>query len=191
LLTCAGREPRKLLEQSFLANLSTSSTSEALQEIAGSLANGYVIPVLGNIQANPGLDEYVKSVGGEFKNYTKRLEGRSKTFGSRAKDESAFLLQQFELQNHNHPGVRQTEAQVGEFSQKGFMNRGVFLGAISLKAKDYRDEQLMVGFDPEKDNPCHGQVWGNPGNKKRRKLLRKASWYVEIAGVSLSDGVQH
>jgi hypothetical protein len=117
LLTCAGREPRKLLEQSFLANLSTSSISEALQEIAGSLANGYVIPVLGNIQANPGLDEYVKSVGGEFKNYTKRLEGRSKTFGSRAKDESAFLLQQFELQNHNHPGVRQTEAQVGEFSQ--------------------------------------------------------------------------
>jgi hypothetical protein len=74
---------------------------------------------------------------------------------------------------------------------KGSMNRGVFLGAISLKAKDYRDEQLMVGFDPEKDNPCHGQVWGNPGNKKRKRLLRKASWYVEIAGVSLSDGVQN
>jgi hypothetical protein len=42
----------------------------------------------------------------------------------------------------------------------------------------------MVGFDPERDNPCHGQVWGNPGNKKRRRLLRKASCYVEIAGVS-------
>jgi hypothetical protein len=41
------------------------------------------------------------------------------------------------------------------------MNGGVFLGAISLKAQTYRGEQLMVGFDPEKDNPCHGQVWGN------------------------------
>jgi hypothetical protein len=110
-------EPKKFLEQNFSASLSTSSTSKELHDIAGSLANGYVIPVLGDVQVNPGLDEYVKSVGDLFKNYTKMLEGRPNAFESKAKGESSFLLQQFDLQNHNHPGVRQTEAQVGEFSQ--------------------------------------------------------------------------
>jgi hypothetical protein len=31
---------------------------------------------------------------------------------------------------------------------KGFMNRGVFLGAISLKAKDYRDNNSWLGLIP-------------------------------------------
>jgi len=60
-----------------------------------------------------------------------------------------------------------------------------FLGAVCLKTANVRNEQLRVGYDPEPTNVCHGQIWGNPANKKRKRLLRSCDWYVEIRGVSL------
>ncbi len=60
-----------------------------------------------------------------------------------------------------------------------------FIGAVSIRAAVIRSEQLKVGYDPEPTNICHGQIWGNPGNKKRRRLLKNCEWYVEIDGASL------
>ena len=61
------------------------------------------------------------------------------------------------------------------------------LGAVSVRTVIVRNEQLQVGYDPEPQNICHGQIWGNPQNKKRRRLLKSCDWYVQIEGVSLGD----
>jgi hypothetical protein len=62
-----------------------------------------------------------------------------------------------------------------------------FAGAVSLEAAVVRGEQLKVGYDPEPTNICHGQIWGNPSNRKRRRLLKSCAWYIEIPEVSLRD----
>jgi hypothetical protein len=67
------------------------------------------------------------------------------------------------------------------------VSSGDFLGAISLVAECYRAEGLQVGYDPQADNSCHGQVWGNPSSKKRRRLIKNIAWFVEIEGVLLRD----
>jgi hypothetical protein len=65
---------------------------------------------------------------------------------------------------------------------------GDFLGAVCVSAARVRNEELSVGYDPEPTNICHGQIWGKPANKKRKRLLRSCAWYVEINGVSLDVG---
>ena len=54
-----------------------------------------------------------------------------------------------------------------------------------MRAASIRGEQLSVGYDPEPANVCHGQIWGNPSGKRRKRLLRCCAWYIEIDGVSL------
>ncbi len=68
-----------------------------------------------------------------------------------------------------------------------FMKTDQFLGAVGLTTERFRNETLKVGYDPQPDNECHGQVWGNPSPKKRKRLMRHCSWYIEISGVMLQD----
>jgi hypothetical protein len=70
---------------------------------------------------------------------------------------------------------------------KKFMITDEFLGAVGLSAKCFRNETLLVGYDPQPDNECHGQVWGKLRPKRRKRLMQYCSWYIEISGVLLQD----
>lgn len=64
------------------------------------------------------------------------------------------------------------------------------IGAVQFLAQDFRNESLMVGYDPIYDdpirvNPYHGQIWGSMTSKKIKQLLRLAQWCVEIPDVTL------
>jgi len=61
-----------------------------------------------------------------------------------------------------------------------------FLGSIRFITGDLRAEGLLVGYDPIPGNDHHGEVWGNTSRKKRRDLLKKASWFVPIAEAIVS-----
>jgi hypothetical protein len=65
-------------------------------------------------------------------------------------------------------------------NSKGFVSNPPWLGAIILKAQDFRTESLIVGYDPVPENPYHGQVWGNFTGATKKKLLGLAAWYVQI-----------
>lgn len=71
-----------------------------------------------------------------------------------------------------------------------------FQGAVAFSAESIRWLDLMIGYDPVKDdpshadNPYHGEVWRKDEARKftgaQEKGLRDAAqWYVEIAGVDL------
>lgn len=65
------------------------------------------------------------------------------------------------------------------------------IGAVKFTALDFRQEDLMVGFDPIYDdpvraNPYHGQVWGNFTQSKIKRLLKLAQWYVVIPDVTIT-----
>lgn len=67
------------------------------------------------------------------------------------------------------------------------------IGAISLAVEDFRNSELLVGYDPLDENKYHGAVWPNEERSakltegKRKKLMRQASWYVSIPGVRIVD----
>ncbi len=71
-----------------------------------------------------------------------------------------------------------------------------FQGAVSFTVESVRALELIVGYDPIKDNPnvpdnpYHGEVWRKEEARKftgaQEKGLRAAAqWYVEIEGVDL------
>jgi adenine-specific DNA-methyltransferase len=62
-----------------------------------------------------------------------------------------------------------------------------FSGAIAVACGALRQQNLKVGCDPEPDNICHGQIWGKPGQKTARRILKQCDWYVEIPGVILKE----
>jgi len=77
-----------------------------------------------------------------------------------------------------------------------YVTTPVFHGAVSFSAAEIRALDLMVGYDPIKDdsdlpdNPYHGEVWKKTEAKRfsgaQQKGLRDAArWYVEIEGVEL------
>ncbi|WP_332855474.1 hypothetical protein [Duganella sp. S19_KUP01_CR8] len=64
------------------------------------------------------------------------------------------------------------------------------IGAVRFIARDFRQETLMIGFDPIYDdpirvNPYHGQIWGDMTQGKIKRLLRQAQWFVEISDVMI------
>jgi hypothetical protein len=66
-------------------------------------------------------------------------------------------------------------------------------GSLVLTTKNFRDRQFLVGFDPIPGNDYHGQVWAAPTRgsgftkSTKRALLREASWFVDIEGVSITE----
>ncbi len=70
---------------------------------------------------------------------------------------------------------------------KLFVTTPRFVGSVWLAAGAARAEGLSVGYDPLPENPHHGEIWGIASKAVKRKLLKLAQWYVEIAGVSISQ----
>ena len=60
-----------------------------------------------------------------------------------------------------------------------------FLGSVRFLVGDLRSETLMVGYDPLPDNDHHGEIWGDLPKSKKRRLMKKARWFVKIANVTL------
>ena len=103
-------------------NLSAMSANvpESLQEASSPIADnlGDIAPVLDLIRGvNPQLAEYIKSVSAQFKEYRSVIEAQPKVFAPRTKEETSVLEREFDRQNHDHPGVRQTEAHVDKLTQ--------------------------------------------------------------------------
>jgi hypothetical protein len=62
----------------------------------------------------------------------------------------------------------------------------VWFASIRFTAEQFRNEELMVGYDPlPPENPFHGEVWGNFTKGKMRRLLKAAQWFVQPADVTL------
>jgi hypothetical protein len=58
-----------------------------------------------------------------------------------------------------------------------------WLGALLLKARDFRKEKLKVGYHPLPHNSFHGEVWGNFSDGCKRRLLTIAESLVPVPGV--------
>lgn len=72
----------------------------------------------------------------------------------------------------------------GQDSKQLVKEKG-YPGSVKFRAGDIRDLNLWIGYDPECNNPYHGQVWGNPRHnhftQSQKKNLRKISkWHVKI-----------
>ena len=63
-----------------------------------------------------------------------------------------------------------------------------WFGSIVMVVSDVRSLELCVGFNPLKDNPYHGEVWGSFSKGNQRSLCNFSEWFVEIPGVRLSLG---
>ena len=66
-----------------------------------------------------------------------------------------------------------------------FITTPRWTGSIIFKAGDLRHEEFQVGYDPNPNNPFHGQVWGNFSNAKRKRLRGICTWFVPIENVSI------
>lgn len=77
-----------------------------------------------------------------------------------------------------------------------FVITPVFTGAVSFSAGSARDLDLIIGYEPVKDdpnqpdNPYHGEVWRKEEAKKftnsqTKGLQRSAEWYVPLDGVDV------
>lgn len=74
---------------------------------------------------------------------------------------------------------------------KQFVTTPTFTGSVSFSAKEIRDLNLRIGYDPRPENPYHGEVWGerrpNRFSKgQKNTLLSTAKWYVKLDNVELN-----
>lgn len=60
------------------------------------------------------------------------------------------------------------------------------IGSVAFRTAAARAVELIVGFDPEPDNPYHGQVWGNFSRSQEKALLNAIEWFVEIPDVKIT-----
>lgn len=58
-----------------------------------------------------------------------------------------------------------------------------WIGSVRFEAGALRQEGYQVGFDPIPENPHHGEVWGDFGRSRRRRLQQLCVWFVPIPGV--------
>ncbi|MFY9640852.1 MAG: hypothetical protein ACLP02_11320 [Rhodomicrobium sp.] len=67
-------------------------------------------------------------------------------------------------------------------------------GSLQLSVGPVRDAGLLVGYDPVRENPYHGQIWNKDGKptkgrqKQQERALRRISvWFIEIPGVEIAE----
>jgi hypothetical protein len=63
---------------------------------------------------------------------------------------------------------------------KSYILSPPWIGAVWFTAGSLRAEGLMVGYDPDLDNPYHGQVWGTFTSKTPKRLAALAAEFVPI-----------
>lgn len=71
---------------------------------------------------------------------------------------------------------------------KKFVTNPRFIGSVLICVDQIRALGYKVGYDPIQENPYHGEIWGNLKSQSNIKtLLKQASWFVAIDGVSLNE----
>jgi hypothetical protein len=105
--------PRTRLEQS-LSRIIAKEAPESLKQLPTTVTIdfGDMASFLDSIRQNSGLDEYVKRLADQLKLYAAILKDQPKLFVPKAKEEAEFIRQQFEIQNHDHFGLRQAQGHV-------------------------------------------------------------------------------
>ncbi len=63
---------------------------------------------------------------------------------------------------------------------KTFVTTPRWMGSIRFEADQLRIEGFKVGYDPLRDNPFHGEVWGVFSKSKIKRLFQLCSWFVPI-----------
>lgn len=73
-----------------------------------------------------------------------------------------------------------------------FVTTPKYIGSIRIAAGNLRAEELLVGYSPvdrddpaDPENPYHGLVWRKVTSTAFKRIMRSATWFVEIEGVSL------
>jgi hypothetical protein len=57
------------------------------------------------------------------------------------------------------------------------------VGSVRFNVGQLRNEEFKVGYDPLKNNPYHGEVWGSFTTSKKRRLKQLCVWFVPIDNV--------
>ncbi|KRE02623.1 hypothetical protein ASE61_15205 [Bosea sp. Root670] len=60
-----------------------------------------------------------------------------------------------------------------------------WIASVRFTVEQLRSLELQVGFDPQADNPHHGQAWGAFPGGKRKRLAAAAAWFVPLDDVDL------
>ncbi|MFD2184343.1 hypothetical protein [Rhodoplanes azumiensis] len=68
----------------------------------------------------------------------------------------------------------------------GYVTTPRWTGSVKFVVGDLRNENFKVGFNPLPENPHHGEVWGDFGRAKQRRLQTLARWFVPIEGVIIA-----
>jgi len=63
---------------------------------------------------------------------------------------------------------------------KAFVASPPWVGAVRFTAGELRNEGLQVGYDPQPQNPYHGEAWGKFTSGLKNRLLALAKWFVPL-----------
>lgn len=77
----------------------------------------------------------------------------------------------------------QHEIEDAGLDAKVYVTTPPWIGSIRFEAGQLREQELMVGYDPQLNQPHHGQVWGQFSKSKKNQLLSTARWFVQIDDV--------
>lgn len=80
----------------------------------------------------------------------------------------------------------QRQIEEADLVARDYVSEPPWLGSVRFTAGTLRNEGLQVGYDPVPENQHHGEIWGNFTKGKKKQLLRLATWFVEMEGVSLT-----
>ena len=155
--------PRARLEQG-LSKIIANDAPESLKQLPGTITIdfGNMTAFLDSIRQNSGLGEYVQRLADQLKLYAGILKDQPNIFVGKAKQEAEFIQQQFEIENHDHFGLRQAQAHVDElirYFQKWVSN-------WTLTAKKCRDsiggeQSLFIDFTDKIKNAIKSNPQGN------------------------------
>ncbi len=71
------------------------------------------------------------------------------------------------------------------YDARAYVTESPFFGSVRLQVRPLRQEAFLVGYEPSKRNPYHGEVWGNFTTSRQRTLKNLCEWFVPIAGVAI------
>lgn len=77
----------------------------------------------------------------------------------------------------------QRQIEEAGLNAREFVTTPRWTGSIRFEAGQLRAEKLMVGYDPQDDNPYHGEVWGDFSKSVQKRLFRACEWFVPIPDV--------
>jgi hypothetical protein len=163
--------PKARLDQS-LSRIVNRDAPATLKQFSTTITVefGNLDPLLQSVRQNSGLGEYIRRLAEQLKFYADVLGAQPKAFAPKAKEEFEFLMQQFDIENHDHFGIRQAQAHVDDlirFFEKWVSDWGLSAkkcrDAISTEVSlftDFTDKIKIAASVP--DGKGDFPPWPNP-----------------------------